>query len=270
MATSEDDKEIKEGLTLDQITEEEQRKLDSEGEDDTKEEQDDKSDDDGDSEEGKDDDSEQSDEDDSADEEESKDDDVQEDDTPASDEVDEDINKPGKGKVEIKSIDGKKFYFNNLDEVPDGFEPVSYKELMRGTKELMRKEDSDFKAEEERVKTEEQRETKKRTDALQKEWDKDIKSLGIKEDKEIEEVYSYMERKLQQGIVVNNFETAYKAVQYDKYEIEKEKELNNRKNARGGSVQGGGTSTSGKSDQKVALPPGLSLDQVHDLAKSRL
>lgn len=179
-------------------------------------------------------------------------------------ELDTEITKPGKNKVAIKNFEGKTYYFNNTDEIPDDFEPANYKSLMVGTKALMRKEDQDtadaVKAEEDAQKAE----VKANADAMQKQWDADIKELKLDKDQE-NEVYDYMTAELKNGVALNNFKTAYKAMLYDKGEQDRadgDKDLADRKKARGARVQPGGTNTN-KPISKIAPPQGLSLDQVH-------
>lgn len=180
-------------------------------------------------------------------------------------ELDSDITKPDKDKVAIKAFDGKTFYFNSLDEIPEDFEPANYKALMSGTKALMRKEDADAKTLQESQQKQQQAEVDQRALNLQDRWDKEQKELNITDKKEVDAVYKYMEKKLQMGVPIESFTEAYKAYNYDKLIKEREdedKDLADRKKARGSRVQGG-NSNSNKPIERQAPPTGLSLDAVH-------
>jgi hypothetical protein len=205
-------------------------------------------------------------------------------------ELNTDIKKPGEGKVAIKNADGETFYFNSTEEVPDDFEPVSYKALMEGTKALMRKEDSDAQAAKD---ADEQRladESAKRAKDMQDSWDKDVKTLtddGVfpKDPKENEamqgEVLDYISDQLKKGRVLTDFSQAYKAMMYDKEQVEKKtetKKKNDTKSKRGSVVQGG-SGGSGESNQATgrgggrvleAPPSGAGLDAVHQRATADL
>lgn len=184
-------------------------------------------------------------------------------DQPAAD-VDEDITKPGKDKIKVKSFDGKTYYFNNLDEVPDDFEPASYKEWGRAVQDFTDKAANDRQAEIDRAKAEEQKATERRVNDMQKSWDKDIKDLGLTKEKDIDEVYSYMESQLKEGVVIDNFKQAYKAMKWDRTEEERVKQENKMKKLRGGMVQGGGTMPPEGGRKVFEAPPrGVSLDAVH-------
>lgn len=184
-------------------------------------------------------------------------------------EVDSEITKQAKNKVPIKSFDGKTYYFNNLDEVPDDFEPASYKQLMVGVDALRDKAETDRKTVADAEKAAEKAELKKRTDAMQVSWDKDIKDLGINE-KDAEAVYDYMETSLKAGIPIDNFSTAYKAMKYESMQEDHDKELTDKKKQRGARVQSGGSGGGDKPIEKIAPPPGVSLDQVHQRALREL
>lgn len=196
--------------------------------------------------------------------------------------VDTETTKPGPGKVSVKSFDGKTYYFNNLDEVPNDFEPASYAETMRAAKDFARKEDADEKAERKAEREAAKAQANDRIKDIQAGWDKDIASLTEagtlpKETKDaqpvIDEVYEYMEKQLKTGVIVDNFTEAYKAVQYDKMlakEAEETQALNDAKKKRGGQVQAGGTSAAPKSTVREAPPQGLSLDAIHAKVLSEL
>lgn len=190
-------------------------------------------------------------------------------------ELNTDTLKPGEGKVAVKAFDGKTYYFNNDSEIPDDFEPASYKENMRAAKEFAIKEQRDQAAEDQRQQETVTAETQARVKTIQDGWDSDIATLTTagnlpKDAKErqtvVDEVYTYMEGELKKGVVIDSFEQAWKAVQYDKVIAEranKQEEVNNKKKERGSLVQSGGTASSSKSIYNTAPPTGTSLDDLH-------
>ena len=200
-------------------------------------------------------------------------------------ELNEDITTKGEGKVAIRDNEGNTLYFNSLDEVPDTFEPLSYKELMKGVSALNRKEDLDAKLAIDEQAAHETREAKERSDALQKSWENDAKKLtkegflpkGDKNEAALNEVYDYMEQEMKQGNIITSFTQAYKSLQYDKQAAEqkqKQKDVNDAKKQRGGIVQGGSGGDVHQSAQKgkvfEAPPSGTSLDAVHRRALGQM
>lgn len=211
----------------------------------------------------------------------------QEDTDQSTTELDTDTTKPGKGKVAIVDGEGVKHYFNNLDEVPDDFEPASYKALMVGTRELLKKEETDAAAEVARLDDVAKAELKATTDAMQVSWENDSARLvkdGLfpSDPKKLatakEEVYQYMEDEMKKGNVITSFNQAYKSLQFDKQQAkakEDQKEVDAAKKKRGGMVQGGSGSTppnNGSTRGKVleAPPSGAGLDRVHAHVMSSL
>jgi hypothetical protein len=214
--------------------------------------------------------------------------------TPDKPVVDTDITKPGEGKVAIKDVDGKTFYFNSLDEVPDSFEPVSYKELMRGVDELGEKRRADAKTaadnQEKADKEAADAELTQRSQDMQKSWDEDTTELvragtlpnePAKLEAAKEEVYAYMESELKKGNAITSFKTAYKNMMYDKEQVAKtakQKEVDDAKKKRGAMVQPGsgggndGKPATGSTQGRVleAPPSGAGLDAVHAHAVSQL
>lgn len=204
----------------------------------------------------------------------------------ATDEPDLDITKNVKGKVAIKNTEGKVFYFNNLDEVPDDFEPASYKALMTGTTALLQKKQHDEAAAKDA-------ETKVQTDAnaaatkaMQEDWEKDAADLtsvgflpkGDKNEAAKTEVYNYIESEMKKGNIITSFKQAYKNMMFDKQQEvdkEKQKELDDAKKKRGSIVQGGGGSDAGTTNNRggrvfEAPPTGVGLDAVHARALNSL
>lgn len=188
----------------------------------------------------------------------------------------------GTKTVEVLGIDGKRHKFASLDEIPNDFEPASYKELMVATNKLTRLE-MDAEADAARAKYEKDaKETNDRVKAIQDGWDKDIDGLtkakqlpdnAAERKTEVDAVFNYIDKQLKKGIVIDSFEEAYKAVQYDKMKAEREeaaKKQNDDKKRRGGMVQASGTPQAPKSGVREGLPRGLTLDQVHSKVLSEL
>lgn len=209
----------------------------------------------------------------------------------AAPELDADTAKPGAGKIAIKDAEGKTFYFNNRDEMPEDFEPENYKALMNAASLFAKKEIADEAAAadaEAKAKADaEVAETKARTDAMQAEWERDaddLSSAGFlpKEPKKLEaaksEVYTYIEDELKKGNVISNFKQAYKSMMYDKEQAKKEadqKKIDQAKKDRGAIVQSGSSSgapSGGSTRGKVleAPPSGVGLDAVHNRAIEQL
>lgn len=196
-------------------------------------------------------------------------------------ELDPDTTKPGKGKVAIKALDGKTYYFNNLDEVPDDFEPATYKELMAGTRALYAKEDKDARDAEKAEAEAQKAEHTKQVDKMSQGWQTEEESLkkdgliprGKDGEQLTKEVYDYMAKQLNKGVMIDSFTEAYKAVSYEKMQQEREeeqKQLNDKKKERGGRVQSGGANNPAKSTVREAPPPGVGLDAVHAHALNSL
>lgn len=197
--------------------------------------------------------------------------------------LDTDITKNAQNKVAIEGLDGKTYYFNNIAEVPDDFEPATYKKLMVGIDALNDKKVKDqadqAKADEDAIVAD----NKKRADDMQVSWEKDADVLtsagflpkdAVKNAAAKEEVYDYMEAEMKKGNVITNFTQAYKAMMFDKEQeqkVEEQKKINDAKKKRGGTVQagsGGAQSTGGGNRGKVieAPPSGAGLDAVHNAA----
>lgn len=199
--------------------------------------------------------------------------------------VDTDITKPGESKIAIRSIDGKTYYFNNREEVPDDFEPTNYKELMNASTAFAKKEQADEAIaaanEEARVNAETEAENQKRVESMTQSWENDAKSLtesGLlpKDPKANEEaknkVYDYMDAEMKKGNVYTSFNQAFKAMMWDeqqkKAKAEKRAE-DEAKKKRGGMVQPGSggssaPSTSVRGNRIIEAPPtGAGLDAIH-------
>lgn len=198
----------------------------------------------------------------------------------STDELNSDITKNGPGKVAIRDSEGNTLYFNNLDEVPDTFDPASYKALMVGTKALYDKEVKDNQRIAE-VQAEAERDANvARAKVLEDSWVTDAKELtnsgvlpkGDKNAAAVEEVYSYIESEMKKGNIITSFKQAYKQMAYDKLQTEssdKQKEIDDVKKKRGGIVQSGGGGSEPSPSQRgpgkiiEAPPQGAGLDAIH-------
>lgn len=197
-------------------------------------------------------------------------------------ELDTDVTKPGKGKVSVKAYDGTTYHFNNWDEVPDDFEPASYKEMGRFTHSMNEKLRSDQQAEAEAQERAARREREARIAKVKESWEKDIKHLtddkvlptDKKERKQvIDGVYKLMEDELQKGRALD-FAPAYEIYAYRNQldgKKERVKKEQSDKKKRAGKVMGAGSGAGGAGRNKQsgggkvydAPPSGVSLDDVH-------
>lgn len=197
-----------------------------------------------------------------------------------------DINKDAPGKVSIRDSEGNTLYFNNLDEVPDSFEPLSYKEMMKGVTRLADKAASDAKNISDAQEAAEAEERATATKALEISWETDAKALtdsgllpkGEKNEEAKEEVYDYIESEMGKGNIITSFKQAYKSMMYDKQEADKvsrQKKIDDTKKKRSDLIQGGsggGEIQKGQRGNKIieAPPQGAGLDAVHARAINSL
>lgn len=192
-------------------------------------------------------------------------------------ELDTDSSKPSKNKIAVKGFDGKTYYFNNLDEVPEDFEPSSYKEWGRAVQRFTDKAQNDKKDEEERLAKQAEDEKVERLKTIKAGWKRDIDQLteskALPEDEKerqevIDKVFGLMNDELTKGRVLE-FAPAYEIYQFrqGKDEVSKrKKEVDQEKKDKGSRVQGAGTG-GGKAPKPKVIegpPPGVSLDQVHE------
>lgn len=206
--------------------------------------------------------------------------------------VDSDITQKGEGKIPIKDAEGKTYYFNNRDEVPEDFEPANYKALMDASTLFARKETKDEAAQVANEAREREdvmaADTKARTEAMQKSWQEDITKMttaGIlpkdtkKNEAAADEVYAYIESEMKTGNIITSFSQAYKGMMYDREQakrVEDQKKIDEDKKKRGGMVQSGsggtGTPVTGARGNRVieAPPVGAGLDAVHRRAVEQL
>jgi len=183
-------------------------------------------------------------------------------------------------KVKVKDYDGNVHEFETIDEIPDDFEPSSYKEYGKAIRDLTNRE-NEVRADQQRIETaKETKERNDRIDRIQAQWNKEIEALvkqgKIAKDEEekqdmVNEVYKTMTAEMKEGRSVDSFLQAFEITQYRKSAEDKTKrkeELVKQKKARGGKVMSsGGAAPSGQSGVGgktfEAPPSGVSLDDVH-------
>lgn len=180
-------------------------------------------------------------------------------------------------KISVKDSDGNVQEFDSLEDIPDDFEPFSYKEFGLAVGKLTERGIERKAAERKAEKDQKAKEKEKRLTKMKKTWDDDLEAL-IKEgeiDKDdnkevVDGVYKVMQEELLADRPASSFRQAYEIYSYreNKKAIAKHKEkLNKEKKARGAKVQPGGSGVSTPSNKsKVfeAPPSGVSLDQVHE------
>lgn len=189
--------------------------------------------------------------------------------------LDTDITNNVEGKIAIKNSDGEMNYFNNLEEVPDDFEPASYKDFLRFSADMTRKEMEDEALRKQYEDAMAQSELKKETDATIEKWDQEInvlKDSGVLPEDETErqdminETYEFMSQKIREGVLIESFSSAFKEMQYDKLKNGKQEErqkVNTEKKERGSRIMGGSNPPASNNKPFEPLPAGLTLDQVH-------
>jgi hypothetical protein len=188
---------------------------------------------------------------------------------PKADTVSDKSDKVPQKKITVKDSDGESHEFASLDEVPDDFEPETYKSWAVAVKEfaLLEKEQKDTQKELEELNAKVERD--EAIEKIQKEWDEEIKTLGIDKEKS-DAVFEFIATELQEGRRVANFTHAFEIYEYrlsKKIEEEKKKEETETKKKAGGKVMGSGSgvvnNTSTASRTIEAPPSGVSLDDVH-------
>lgn len=189
-------------------------------------------------------------------------------------------------KVVVRDSEGKTHEFETVEDIPDDFEPFSYKEYGVAVNKLtkrelaLEKQNADIKAGEEKALHE------KRIKEVQAEWDADIAKLAgegaipkdeAKRKQTVDGVFSLMQEAMNNGRAFASFEQAFEVYSYRQGEKEREAQKAKtiaEKKKRGGMIQGGGSAAvgkpSGSNQAREAPPTGLSLDQIHERAMNSL
>jgi len=190
--------------------------------------------------------------------------------------LDTDITKNGNGKIGIKDSEGNQYYFNNMDELPDDFEPESYKAFGVFNSQMAVKAQSDARVAEEQRARKDAETQQAEIDEVTQRWDKEIEVLtkgGVlptdekEREAEVGDTYAYIAKNLSDGVVIDSFAAANKAMKFDREQEAKAKANKAKAEAtkkRGSMVMGGGGGTpSGTKKETEPLPAGTSLDAVH-------
>lgn len=197
-----------------------------------------------------------------------------------AEEVDGDLKRKEFPKVKIRDSDGVEHEFDSIDDVPDDFEPETYKAFAKGVQELTLKAEREAKEDERIAELKEYKDRESRIKKIQDEWDKEKADL-IKDgsmpsdpkeaDKITKKVYDKMRREMQEGRNVDSFTHAFQLWDYERQNKERAKqqqELVDEKKKRGAKVLPGGAPTPSKPTMKgkaIEAPPmGIGLDAVHE------
>jgi hypothetical protein len=183
--------------------------------------------------------------------------------------------------VEVKDYEGKVHKFKNFDELPDDFEPISYKEFARFTVAMNEKLANDKKREQDRLQEQAEQEKQSRIDQIKAGWDKDIEELTNQkalpnDEKEREKVVAGVFDIINEALLkdrVIDFAPAYEIYSYrqsQKQSEQKRQEQIKEKKEKGSKIQGQNSPTPSKARSYEAPPTGVSLDQVHEQVMSDL
>lgn len=198
-------------------------------------------------------------------------------------EHDDDVTKPGKYKAKFVDEEGKEYFVEDMDQLPDDFEPRSQKDYGKSIFELGQKRSL---AEKDQATYETAKAEKDRADTvkeLRANWNSDIERLTkdktLPEDpkereKVIEGVYGLMASEMKKGKALNSWEYAheiYQSRQAKKAAAAKNTEEEQRlkdeaaeKKKQGAKVMGSGSGGAPKkSTVRQAPPMGTTLDTVH-------
>lgn len=197
-------------------------------------------------------------------------------------EVDNDISKDGDYKVKFIDADDKEFFVHNADELPDDFQPRSYKEYASAVQKLplvQAKFESDkSKAEADKAKSDDQQ----RQLELANSWKADIERLSqagqlpkdkAKLEKEASKVFDFMASEMKknvesngkEGAIIDNFAVAHELMVAREAKADKDKQqqqIVDNKKKRGAMVgSGGNNNVTGP----ISAPKmGTTLDDLHE------
>lgn len=187
-------------------------------------------------------------------------------------ELNTDTTKNAAGKIAVKDSDGTTHYFNNLDEVPDDFEPATYKEWGKAVQDFADKRQSDRAADNERKIADNAKAQQAEIDQVTEDWQKDIASMtksgALPADEktretEVGDVYAYISKQLSKGKIIDSFEEAHKAMKYEEWQAKEKVKAEKLKKDKGSVVMSGSGGSSGKPKAIDPLPAGIGLDAVH-------
>lgn len=189
-------------------------------------------------------------------------------------------------KVVIKDSEGREHEFESAEDIPDDFEPFSYKELAVGTTKLAERQ---ARVRQNAIEAEEKEAEKQRTEAIAKtraKWESELNDLvkaGMldkdknKRQADVDGIYTIMQESINEGSTISSFKQAYEIYKYRKSQEKEDKTVVNEQKKKAGSrvMPGGGSKAPASSKPgggKViqAPPSGVSLDAIHDSILSNL
>jgi len=199
-------------------------------------------------------------------------------------EIPDEPEKPELKKVTVKSSKGEEFEISSAKDLPDDFEPYTYKAYGEALEELADNKAEFSKAMGEYESAVEKRESIVLSHNMKKGWDSEIEELvktGFLSDDESEKrtvtskVFEYMISETAKGNKNMSFTAAYKSWKLDNLEEERKKESdkaakeaaekkkNAEKKRRGGLVSGNrGGKSAEKESSRDTMPSGLTISQV--------
>lgn len=178
-------------------------------------------------------------------------------------------------KIKVKDSNGKVLEIGSVDELPDDFEPDSYKDFSIALRDLTKRERDVEKADADKVVKQQEAERKAKIAKMQEGWDNEIKELTesklLPEDaterkKVVEAVFEFMGEQIGKGRPVDSFEIAFESYSYRQQKEEQAKKKIEDKKKAGNKVMGSGSPAPSPSQQgkTIEAPPrGISLDDVH-------
>lgn len=183
-------------------------------------------------------------------------------------------------KIKIKDSEGKEIEVATIDDIPDDFEPYSYKEYAVAVNKLTVLGIERTQTEKQKAIDAEKADRDARIDKIKAGWQADQDALikeglldgdATKNTPVIDGVFSLMQEEMNNNGTTLGFRQAYEMYSYRdsrKQNAEEAKAKNDEKKRRGSMVMGSGSvSQSAPARQgKVfeAPPTGISLDQVHE------
>lgn len=182
-------------------------------------------------------------------------------------------------KVKIKDSDGKEHEFGSTEDIPDDFEPDTYKSFAVATAKLAQREIAVEKARADAATKKIEADRVASIDKIKESWDKDLATLvengdipkGDDQKEVVDGIYRVMQEELNAGRPANSFAQAYELYQYRegiKAQNESKAKKAEEKKKRGSKVFGSGGANPSPSNNRgkvfEAPPAGVSLDQVHD------
>ena len=189
-------------------------------------------------------------------------------------------------KVTLKDSDGNEIEVGSADEIPDDFEPYSYKDFAVANSKLAKREAEVDRQVAEAKTLRDNKASQERIAKIQEGWDAEIESLvksgdldkdETKRAKQIEGIYKVMSEAAGEGSSIGTFKQAYEIYAYRQSKADqqdRQQKNNDEKKRRGGRVlpgSGANPTPSSRQGRVIEAPPsGISLDQVHESTLSGL